>query len=138
MADPVTAGIATLGLSALSTARQASAASATRRVSRARTRLDLARSDRDGQQQLARTLARQNVRGAAQGTSVASGSLMRQAMAARRAVRRSSSLARRAASLEDSLADQRARSRTLGSLINFGRAGVGFARTLEARTRPTT
>lgn len=138
MADPVSAGIATLGLSALSTAQQASAASATRRVSRTRTRLDLARSDRDGQHQLAQTLARQNVRGAAQGASVASGSLMRQAMAARRAVRRSSGLARQAASLEDSLADQRARSRTLGSLINFGRAGVGFARTLEAHTRPTT
>jgi|GEM_PF-4335416 len=131
MGDPVSAGIATLGLSALSSAQQASAASATRRVSRARTRLDLARSEREGQQQLARTLARQNVRGGAQGITASSGSLMRQAMAARRAVRRSSGLARGAASLEDSIADQRARSRTFGSLINFGRAGVGFARVLR-------
>ncbi len=130
MADPVSAGIATLGLSALSSAQQASAASATRRVSRARTRLDLARSDREGQQQLARTLARQNVEGGAQGIAASSGSLMRQAMAARRAVRRSSGLARGAASLEDSVADQRARSRTVGSLINFGRAGVSLGRTL--------
>lgn len=129
MADPISAGV-TLGLAALSTAQQASAASATRRVSRARTRLDLARSDREGQQQLAQTLARQNVRGGAQGFSAASGSLMRQAMAARRAVRRNSGLARGAASLEDSTADQRARSRTIGSLINFGRAGVDFARVL--------
>lgn len=129
MADPVSAGV-TLGLAALSTAQQASAASATRRVSRARTRLDLARSDREGKQQLAQTLARQNVRGGAQGISAASGSLMRQAMAARRAVRRSSGLARGAASLEDAVADQRARSRTLGSLINFGRTGVDFARVM--------
>lgn len=129
MADPISAGV-TLGLAALSTAQQASAASATRRVSRARTRLDLARSDREGQQQLAQTLAGQNVRGGAQGISAASGSLMRQAMAARRAVRRSSGLARGAASLENSTADQRARSRTFGSLIDFGRAGVGFARAL--------
>lgn len=130
MADPVSAGIATLGLSALSSAQQASAASATRRVSRARTRLDLARRDREGQQQLARTLARQNVEGGAQGIAASSGSLMRQAMAARRAVRRISGLARGAASLEDSVADQRARSRTVGSLINFGRAGVNLGRTL--------
>jgi hypothetical protein len=57
---------------------------------------------------------------------------MRQAMAARRAVRRSSGLARGAASLEDSIADQRARSRTIGSLIDFGRAGLRFGRILEA------
>lgn len=128
--DPVSAGIATLGLTALSSAQQASAASATRRVSRARTRLDLARSDREGQQQLAQTLARQNVQGGARGISASSGSLMRQAMAARRAVRRRSGLARGAAALENSIADQRARSRTFDSLIDFGRAGVGFGRTL--------
>jgi hypothetical protein len=129
MADPVSAGVA-LGLSALSTARQASAASATRRVSRVRTRLDLAQRERSGQEELARSLARQNVRGGAQGVSVSSGSLMRQAMAARRAVRRSSGLARSLASLDDAVADRRARTRTLNSLIDFGRAGVRFGQTV--------
>ncbi|MDF1735409.1 MAG: hypothetical protein P1U37_09010 [Minwuia sp.] len=129
MADPVSAGVA-LGLSAFSTAQQASAASATRRVARARTRLDLARSARDGQQQLARTLARQNVQGGAQGINASSGSLMRQAMAARRVVRRSNGFARGAASLDDTVADQQARSRVFGSLISFGRAGRRFGASL--------
>ena len=130
MADPVSAGVA-LGLSALSTAQQASAASATRRVSRARNRLDLAQKERTGQEQLARTLARQNVQGGSRGISTSSGSLMRQAMAARRAVRRSTGLARSAADLDNAIADQRARGRTLGSLIDFGRAGVRFGQVLH-------
>lgn len=129
MADPASAG-ALLALSGLAASQQASAASATRKISRARTRLDLASKQRENQQELAQGLARQNVAGGARGVSASSGSLMRQAMAARRSIRRGNGLARASAALNDAEANQRARSRTIGSLINFGRAGVGFGSTL--------
>jgi len=129
MAEPISAGVA-LGLTALASAQEASAASATRKVARAQTRLDLARTERGGQQQLAETLARQNVRGGAQGISTSGGSLMRQAMAARRAVRRGNGLARGAAALQNTAADQRQQSEVTRSLIDFGRAGLQFGRTL--------
>ncbi len=129
MADPVSAGVA-LGLSGLASSQQASAASATRKFSRARSRLDLARAERENQQQLAQGLASQNVAAGARGVSASSGSLMRQAMAARRAARRGSGLARAATAIDDAAADQRARSQIVGSLIDFGRAGVRFGRSL--------
>ncbi len=129
MADPVSAGVA-LGLSGLAASQKASAASATRKLSRSRTRLDLARAEHDNQQKLAQELARQNVVGGARGVATSSGSLMRKAMAARRAVRRGNVQARATAALDDTAADQRARSQTTGSLIDFGRAGVRFGRRL--------
>lgn len=130
MADPTSAG-ALLALSGLAASQQASAASATRKITRARTRLDLASKQRENQQQLAQSLARQNVAGAARGVSVSSGSLMRQAMAARRSIRRGNNLARASAAIDEAQASQRARSQTIGSLIDFGRAGVGFGRAVQ-------
>lgn len=130
MADPTSAG-ALLVLSGLAASQQASAASATRKITRARTRLDLASKQRENQQELAQGLARQNVAGGARGVSISSGSLMRQAMAARRSTRRGNNLARASAAIDEAQASQRARSQTLGSLIDFGRAGVGFGRAVH-------
>ncbi|MDF1719598.1 MAG: hypothetical protein P1U65_02890 [Minwuia sp.] len=130
MADPTSAA-ALLSLSGIAASQQMSAASATRKLSRARSRLELASKERDNQQQLAQNLARQNVVGGARGVSASSGSLMRQAMAARRAIRRGNSLARASTAIGDAQADQRARAHTIGSLIDFGRAGVGFGKALH-------
>lgn len=125
MSEPVTATIG-LGLAAAQTAQGLSAASAQRRLVRARNRLDQAQVERQTQEQLAQGLARQAVTGAARGVSTSSGSLMRQAMAARRAAERGILAARGRTALADAGGDLDYNSSVVGSLVNFGQSATRF------------
>ena len=124
--DPVTAATLSFGLAAAQTAQSVSAASKQRRLARAGTRLDLVRSERQNQEQLAQGLARQSVMGAARGVSPSSGSLMRQALAARRTAERGMLSARAEAGLRDASSDLAYNTRVVGSLVNFGESATGL------------
>ncbi|MEC9346469.1 MAG: hypothetical protein VYB54_09585 [Pseudomonadota bacterium] len=113
-----------IGLSAAQTAQSVSAASKQRKLSRAKTGLDLAQVERENQEQLAQGLARQAVVGGAAGVAPSSGSLMRQALSARRAAERGILSARGRAELEDAGSRLDYNNRVVGSLINFGESAV--------------
>ena len=82
------APIAMIGLSALGTANSISQANAGKKLSQARTRLQLAQAKREEAEQLAQGLARQNVVAGARGIATSTGSQMQQALAASRAAAR--------------------------------------------------
>lgn len=119
MADPITP-IAMIGLSALGTANSISQANARKKLSQARTRLDLARAKREEASGLAQGLARQNVVAGARGVAVSTGSQMRQALAASRQSVRNVGLARAGASLANTESSLRARNAATNSLLSFG------------------
>lgn len=120
-----TASIAMVGLSGLNAANQIGAANARKKLGRAQTRLELAKTKREEEEKLARGLARQQVVAGARGVSASSGSLMRQALAADRAARRRIGLAAGSASLSNASEAIRARHRRNAALISFGQS---FAR----------
>lgn len=133
MSDPVTP-IAMIGLSALGTANSISQANASKKLSQARTRLQLAQAKRDEAEQLAQGLARQNVVAGARGVSASTGSQMRQALAASRLSARNVALASAGAAAANAESSLRARNATTQSLLSFGetlaKRGPGLVKNL--------
>ncbi|WP_417513775.1 hypothetical protein [Minwuia sp.] len=109
-----------MGLSGLQTANSISSAKQQQRLSRSKSRLELARQKRDSAENLARGLAKQNVVGSARGVATTSGSLMRQALTASRAARRNVGLATGLSELENASAAVRTRAGINKALISFG------------------